>query len=721
MITALHLKSIATYPNDREEVVSDLTKVNFFYGANGSGKTTLSRLIGSPSRYGSCQVCWATTPMEVLVYNEDFVNDKIFQSELIEGVYTFGQDARDMETQILAKRQEIERLTNDISGCRANIETKTTSKESAEAVFVEQCWTIKERFDEFFEKAFTGYRGDRKKFKEKVLQEYQSNTSELLTLEQLKTKATTIFAEGVHTYPNLTALVCDRLLEFEGHEILQTSIIGKEGVNIGGLISKLSNSDWVKAGKRYLPDSDGCCPFCQQQTITQDFKKQIEEYFDTTFETQMSTLNGVQSAYTRETERLIGELKSVYSSNNPLLDNSELDRIIRNLEGQKIKNEALLKEKVEKPSIPISLDSSRGIVDAITAFYESSINQITHHNQQIANLDTEKATLTGQVWKFAIEQIRTTIESYLQEDGNITSAIRGLQKSISEKDTRLGVAGQELTQLEIQVTNVEGTIAAINVILQSFGFSNFRLEKVDNGSYYKVVRPGGGNAKKTLSEGEKTFLSFLYFYHLIKGSNTSDGTLTNRVVVFDDPISSLDSDVLFIVSSLIRELIGEVKSGSNNIKQMLILTHNVYFHKEVTFDFYGNDFGHWIVRKKQGLSCVQKYSKNPVKTSYQILWDDIREGNIATIRNTMRRILENYFKVLGGIDLDSLAEHFEGEDRIICRSLISWIHDGSHAINDDIFVDTGDDVTEKYHEVFKAIFVRNGHQAHYDMMTRAVV
>lgn len=705
----------------REEVVSDLTKINFFYGANGSGKTTLSRLIGNPSRYGSCQVCWATMPMEVLVYNEDFVNDKIFQSELIEGVYTFGQDARDMENQILAKRQEIERLSNDISGYRANIEAKTTSKESAEAVFVEQCWTIKERFDEFFEKAFTGYRGDKKRFKEKILQEYRNNASELLSLEQLKEKATTIFAEGAQTYPNLTALVCDRLLELEGHEILQTSIIGKEGVNIGGLISKLSNSDWVKAGKRYLQNSEGCCPFCQQNTITQDFQKQIEEYFDDTFETQMNTLNGVQSGYTREIDRIIRELKSVYASNNPLLDNSELDRIIRNLEGQKIKNEALLKEKGERPSVPISLDSSREIVDAITAFYESSISRISQHNQQITNLDAEKATLTGQVWKFAIEQIRATIESYSQEDGNITSAISGLQRSISDKNTRLGTARQELTQLEVQVTNVEGTIAAINAILQSFGFSNFRLEKAENGSYYKVVRPGGGNAKKTLSEGEKTFLSFLYFYHLIKGSNTSDGTLTNRVVVFDDPISSLDSDVLFIVSSLIRELIGEVKNGSNNIKQMLILTHNVYFHKEVTFDFYGNDFGHWIVRKKQGLSCVQKYPKNPVKTSYQILWDDIREGNIATIRNTMRRILENYFKVLGGIDLDSLAEHFEGEDRVVCRSLISWIHDGSHAINDDIFVDTGDDVTEKYHEVFKAIFVRNGHQAHYDMMTREVV
>lgn len=718
MITTIHLKGIATYTDDPEVVISDLTKVNFFYGANGSGKTTISRLVRKPGDYVTCQVHWASTPMEVLVYNEDFVNENIFQSELIKGVYTFGQEARAVEEQIIAKKAEIERLESDIRGYTDNISTKTREKESLEEVFIGQCWTIKERFDEFFEKAFTGCRNDKKKFKEKILQENGSNSSEIVSLEILKEKAATIFADGAQTYSNLNLLNCDRLLSLETSQILEASIIGKEGVNIAGLITKLSNSDWVKAGQKYLSNSEGCCPFCQQSTISEGFKKQLEEYFDDTFESQMGELRSIQNDYIRESDRVISELRRVFSSDNPLLDNTRLDQIIRSLEKQKITNETLLRDKVEKPSAPIQLHSTREIVEEISAFYEISIAKITHHNQQITNLNAEKTTLTNQVWRFALEEIKEDITAYLKRYNDLTLAIDGLESGISKKRTKIQEAAQELSQLEVQVTNIEGTIAAINTILQSFGFSNFRLEKADNGSYYKVVRLGGGDAKRTLSEGEKTFLSFLYFYHLIKGSNTSDGTLTNRVVVFDDPISSLDSDVLFIVSSLIRRLIGDVKNGSGHVKQVLILTHNVYFHKEITFDFCGNDFGHWVVKKRQGISSVVKHNTNPVKTSYQILWDDVKNGNVATVRNTMRRILENYFKVLGGINLDDLAEQFDGEDKFICKSLISWIHDGSHAINDDMFVDPGEDVADKYQEIFKAIFLNSGHEAHYNMMMR---
>ncbi len=90
--------------------------------------------------------------------------------------------------------------------------------------------------------------------------------------------------------------------------------------------------------------------------------------------------------------------------------------------------------------------------------------------------------------------------------------------------------------------------------LLSFGFSSFSLAESEKEGFYKIVRPNGEDAKETLSEGEKTFITFLYFYHLLKGSNTESGITENRIVVFDDPVSSLDSDILFIVSSLIKKL-----------------------------------------------------------------------------------------------------------------------------------------------------------------------
>lgn len=55
--------------------------------------------------------------------------------------------------------------------------------------------------------------------------------------------------------------------------------------------------------------------------------------------------------------------------------------------------------------------------------------------------------------------------------------------------------------------------------------------------------------------------------------------MEDRVLVIDDPVCSLDSTVLFIVSSLIKEMIKQIKSGVGNIKQLIVLTHNVYFIK----------------------------------------------------------------------------------------------------------------------------------------------
>jgi len=49
----------------------------------------------------------------------------------------------------------------------------------------------------------------------------------------------------------------------------------------------------------------------------------------------------------------------------------------------------------------------------------------------------------------------------------------------------------------------------------------------------------------SLSEGEISFVTFLYFYFLIRGTQNAADTVDDRVIVFDDPVSSLDNDVLY--------------------------------------------------------------------------------------------------------------------------------------------------------------------------------
>ena len=116
--------------------------------------------------------------------------------------------------------------------------------------------------------------------------------------------------------------------------------------------------------------------------------------------------------------------------------------------------------------------------------------------------------------------------------------MRGLTAGIAAKDGQLIIATAELRELEKNVTSVQPTVSAINALLASFGFSGFRLRTAGERDHlYEIVHDDGGNAAATLSEGEKSFVCFLYFYHLLRGSVSESDVTSDRIVVFDDPVS----------------------------------------------------------------------------------------------------------------------------------------------------------------------------------------
>ena len=131
----------------------------------------------------------------------------------------------------------------------------------------------------------------------------------------------------------------------------------------------------------------------------------------------------------------------------------------------------------------------------------------------------------------------------------------------------------------------------------------------------------------------------------------------------------------------------------------------------------------WILRRNNNVSAIQPFEmNNPIQNSYELLWQELKNKDKIsgiTIQNTMRRIIENYFKLLGKYVDDDLIKQFPNiQDQEICRSLISWINDGSHSIPDDLFVEHQGATIEKYFEVFKNIFDTMGHSEHYNMMMR---
>jgi len=129
------------------------------------------------------------------------------------------------------------------------------------------------------------------------------------------------------------------------------------------------------------------------------------------------------------------------------------------------------------------------------------------------------------------------------------------------------------------------------------------------------------------------------------------------------------------------------------------------------------------LRKVAEETTIQEYEVNPIKTSYELLWKELKNETIGSanmLMNVMRRILEHYFMVIGGIDYEKCINQIEGSDKIICKALISFINDGSHSVFEDLIFAPDDGDIENYKRVFKMVFDKLGHIDHYNMMMSKV-
>ncbi len=730
MIKTISIKNIATFDDTGIEV-SEFKKVNFFYGANGSGKTTISNFIYEPknARFPECQLKWQNDiELKSLVYNKEF-RDRNFGKGNIAGVFTLGQATKEEAELIEEKRKELKELKEKGIKLKDVLDKQIKKRDELEDDFREEVWTsIYKKHESYFKEAFKGVM-QKKPFLARLLDEFENNTSDLKTIEELKERAETILGETPVKIPEIPTIDYARLLEIEQEGIWTKKIIGKSDVEIAKLIQRLNINDWVNEGKKHLQENE-TCPFCQEETITQDFRNQLEGYFDETFTSDTKKVKELNDEYIRVFENLINELQQIENTEKlnkkTKLDLDKFSSLLKTLSSQFIANKELLNSKLKEPSRSIELTSTKEQLEEIEKLITTANLAIKKHNRIVDNYATERNTLVNEIWKFIIEDNRTRIEYFVKHKNGLQKGIDNISKKVAELRDEYIKLDKEIKELTKNVTSIQPSIDEINQTLQSFGFQNFVIVPSKIGTnQYQIQRADGELAESTLSEGEITFITFLYFLQLVKGSTTETEITDDRILVIDDPISSLDSNVLFVVSSLLKEITKKIRNNEGNIKQIILLTHNVYFHKEVSF-INGrtkecNETNFWILRKIDNVSYLQNFELvNPIQNSYELLWRELKNkanNSGITIQNIMRRIIENYFKILGKYGDDDLIDKFNNpQEKEICRSLICWINEGSHTIPDDLFVEMQDNTIDNYFKVFKSIFKETGHIEHYNMM-----
>lgn len=725
MITDVNIYSHVPFNKNAE--MSKLDKMQpicFIFGSNGSGKTTISQFIKDATDENSDNITWdEDSNTKVYVYNRNFVRKNFLSGTTIPGVFTIGQEE-------VAAKQEIERLSYEIKkesvkleNCKNNLKDAEEEKQSIEKLIANKYWEVKTSLPQDLDKQWANVKGkqDFKKLIDENIERLNSNEV-LPDIEKLANKAKVLFNSKAQLFELPVSCEFKSLLDIENSEIFTKEISGKESNKIGKLIKQLENSDWVAKGKDYLKGD--ICPFCQQHTITNEFINEFNSFYDASYKKDINELENSVNNYRQYSGGLIDNIENQIKKYACFIKGLDFQTELSEFKRITGENISKLEKKINEPSVMASITTSKNVCTRLDKLFENLKTKVSEHNALINNKKKEKNKVFEKRIKYvSITAKRETIElrKHMQ---NEQKQINGLNKKIDTIENRIKEYEQKCNAEKEKLINTNDTAEKINNLLEQFGFSNFKISVSEEEKSYSIVRNDGTSVKDTLSEGEMNFLTFLYFYQLIKGSVNKTDIDGERIVVIDDPISSMDANVLFIVSTLVRELAREVREKKYNIKQLIVLTHNITFHREVTYirAKEGNSkTSYYLIKKLNGYSIIEHCSKNPISSTYELLWQNLFSNDCdpLTAQNTSRRIIETFFNLVGMQDVNKIILAMKSPDREIAQSLMSWANAGSHNALDegDIIVNTNES-TETYKHVLKKIFTESNYEAHYNEMIK---
>lgn len=229
----------------------------------------------------------------------------------------------------------------------------------------------------------------------------------------------------------------------------------------------------------------------------------------------------------------------------PGLNTDEYQAKVKNFKDAITINTQRIEAKVKEPTTVASLEDTDSLLLEIGSIIDQMNDQIEAHNTLVGDKKNQQSKCSKEVWEYLAFVLQDAVKEYNDTLANADKELNALKTELNNLRTKDGNITTDISNLNKQVVNTEATIEGINRILKTSGFQGFYLRaKKDVQNTYEVIRPDGTIAEK-LSEGERNFIAFLYFYHLVRGS-FSDKEVKDKIVVIDDPVSSMDKATNFV-------------------------------------------------------------------------------------------------------------------------------------------------------------------------------
>ena len=720
MISKIVLNGVASYKKEAE--LDTDKKVNLLYGLNGTGKSTFSEFLydQTGARFSQCRIEGLKENDTVLVYNQKFVQDTFYEPEGIHGIFTLSKGNADAQKAIDTASAEVKKLTEQ----KQKIEEKKTKDEQKHLGEIEeykkQVWKIKTGYtggDRILEFCLDGLKGNKDTLFKHIVSLEKPEGELDYSVDDLKEEAQQL--QGEAQSRQLLSKVLINVEDIEQSELLSKVIVGNKNSSVASLIETLGNSDWVNTGIKYvhIDGEKGVCPFCQQKTITQNFLEQINAYFDESYNRDKSQIEEMISRYDAEIKKATDFFNAIKDDSFLEKNKAEIESLSANLISVLEHNLNTLREKAKTPSIQVSLQPINEIIESINSIIKNTNNEITLYNQRIADIKGSKSKIRDSFWCLMRKEYNSVIELYAANEKDYEQSVKNAQKELQTITSEINTNTALIEENRKKTVNIDEAVENIKNGLIDIGITDFTIEKYsEEEALYRLKREDSDeDVFKTLSEGEKMVISFLYFIELCKGESTAEKASNKKIVVIDDPISSLSHIYVFNIGRLIHNEF----LRTQKYDQLFILTHSLYFFYELT------NTNHKERKETQKLFRICKNTESSyfedmkyedIQNDYQAYWHIIKDEkqSPALIANCMRNVMEYFFNFVEKQDFAQVFQRPElQENRYMAFN--RYMNRESHSKGQNIF-DIKEFNYDSFREAFKKVFETEGYIEHYNKM-----
>lgn len=609
--------------SSQEEV---LGKFSIVFGENGSGKSAICDVLKSVSQNQDFQ---NSPPSLAEIEINDGINNQIYKYEngnwtnqinknsflffdvdfINANVHTHG--VRSSNLQQGAHTQKAGKIIIDLDEQANNLKEAVKTKKGELEALQESCTDILgQQFTDKDKEFFKIYKDTDEKTKQKELaktqEELKKLEADLSTLQKLNKK----YVEINRLLTVNKIVFSNPLSEKETFTELFTRQIKEKAQDDADETIKVhfaKHRQFIEYAKDQIPQNytDENCPLCMQPLAN---ATKVIEYYRTAFD---QTYENAKKQFLSDIETAKNELQTIKSNLNLLLP--RVTEIFNTLEKIKtdfeIQNIYKLEEKTEHTGkfggittkeiddLIKALESLKKIerkqVDVVKLYdaVAIKIKEIEKSVKSFNDLIEEKNKLISAFKGKYSDQNKITSEIHekTQKQAELNELVDFLksgkikliknQNDALDKQKTLSEAlkkAQEDLKTYLANTIPANVISRMITILGKFNLS-FTLEHItvntntkDYSFSFKIKDQKGNERemKNGLSEGERQLISLAFFFAINENLQNKDKT----VLIFDDPITSLDSPNLKILAELIHR-------QTQEFSQVIVFTHHPLFFK----------------------------------------------------------------------------------------------------------------------------------------------